>query len=242
MMVYAGSVASLDGIRRMKEFGVGRLVAATGWKNPVPGLPWCFDNGTIHAHRRGQPFPDEAFWKLLCDDMGEAGKIDLGVWAGSDRGEARKQEGIVMWPRFGVCPDKYAGGHDSLDFSVGYRERLRNDINWYLVVQDGMRESKVQEALDWCVEESRPFGGLFVGGTPAWKRRTTPNWVRFARHQTMWDEPCALPVHVGGIGNERDLLWLKHIGVASADATSFRRVKNLRRALALEQQQQLVTC
>jgi hypothetical protein len=110
----------------------------------------------------------------------------------------------VDGPDFAVVPDIVAGGMRSLDFSLGWVDRLRGVAPLYLAVQDGMAAADV-------VPVARHFAGLFVGGTLPWKIRTGGEWVTLAHR-------LGLPCHVGRVGTFRRVLWAKRIGADSIDS------------------------
>jgi hypothetical protein len=110
--------------------------------------PWAFDNGAYGCFLAGRPFHDDRFRYRLdrASDLPE--------------------------PLFGVTPDIVGGGLLSLEFSLGWRERLPNHWPWYLVVQDGMIVEDVEPCLDG-------FEGLFLGGTTRFKS-TAETWCELA--------------------------------------------------------------
>lgn len=112
-------------------------------------------------------------------------------------------------PVFGVVPDIVAGGLQSLLFSLAWIPRLPHGWPWYLAVQDGMEETDVESYVN-------EFGGIFVGGTLEWKHRTAEQWVAFGHERS-------LPVHIGRVGQLKDLAWARWIGADSVDSTSWAR-------------------
>ncbi len=55
------------------------------------------------------------------------------------------------------------------------------------------------------------FNGLFIGGTKQWKYRYGHKWVELVHKY-------GLPIHCGGIGTRKNLLWAKSIGMDSVDS------------------------
>lgn len=131
-----------------------------------------------------------------------------------------RMRGEAMRPDFIVCPDKPAAP-DSLEYSRAWRTRL--EVTWpvYLAVQDGMR---VQP------ETVAGFGGVFLGGTDLWKRRTAPEWADLAR-------VVGLPFHYARCGTTKKVAQAKAIGADSLDSSlPLWSKENLRRFLdALDQ-------
>lgn len=202
MMVYAGHVGGERALRELHRYGMGRLVATPTWRNPIPGLRWCLDNGAFQ--RGGTGFDEDAFVAAFCDEMGEEGKIDLGVWNHGG-----------WFPDFAIVPDIPFGGRESLDFSLNWVERLDTRFRWLLAVQDGMSEEDVAEAWDLSEELGLPLRGIFVGGSIPFKLRTTePVWVPFAHER---GGIC----HVGRVGTLQRLVWAERIGVDSVDSSVF---------------------
>ena len=118
---------------------------------PFDNEPWGLDNGAFSAWKRGEQFPADAFLR----------RVDFAHARG-------------LSPYLAVCPDIVAGGMRSLEFSLGWRDRLKDvDWPWYLAVQDGMTLESVSAVVG-------KFAGLFLGGTNEFKS-TAPQWVRLAQ-------------------------------------------------------------
>ena len=108
-------------------------------------------------------------------------------------------------PDFVVCPDRVAGGLDSLEFSRLWLERcesLRPGLRYYLAVQNGMTHDDVS---------TDGFAGIFVGGDLPWKIATGESWVRFAHDRH-------LPCHIGRVGTAKRVYWARRIGADSIDS------------------------
>lgn len=151
-MVYVGSTGRRTHVERSIQHGYGRLVLPGYWKNPIPGLRWCLDNGAYGAWSRGEEFDAKAF-------MAVCGKVPPDAP-----------------PDFVVVPDLVARGLDSLTFSLRWCEYLEHiHPSWprYLAVQDGMTRDDLEPHL-------ARFQGLFVGGTLKWKHHTAEQWVQLA--------------------------------------------------------------
>lgn len=161
MICLSGQVGRRRDVAFLRERGHGRLIASNCWKNPIDGLVYGIDNGAFAAWTNGEPFPEQAFLKMLA-------KVPR------DRP-----------PFMAVCPDKVAAP-DSLAFSRRWRQRLERLgygwLPWYLAVQDGMGLDEISREL-----RSGRWAGLFVGGTRTWKRATAAAWIDLA-HQH--GRPC----------------------------------------------------
>lgn len=228
LIVYAGSVGGERALNELEKYGMGRLIAATAWKTPEPGIRWCFDNGAFHAFMKAQRtgtkpvFPEREFLQCLHDDEVGYGKIEMGQWGATlkspvskTRGRKRR-EGFGSAPDFGVCPDIVCGGMESLRFSLAWIERLMMtpSFPWYLAVQDGMTTSSVAEAWEEAIEVESPFGGIFVGGSLPWKYETSATWVRFAHER-------GVKCHIGRVSSVDRLKWAEVIGADSVDSSAF---------------------
>jgi hypothetical protein len=140
------------------------------------------DNGAFGDWRAGRPFDAVTFARDL------------------DR-----VAGAVVPPDFIVVPDKVAGGEESLGLSLSWRGAVARVGPAFLVVQDGMTEPLVAEAL------AAGFAGIFVGGTLPWKLRTGAAWVQLAQRR-------GLPCHIGRVGTPKRVAWARRIGATSIDS------------------------
>src|SRR3972149_6145277 len=141
-----GETRSKEIIERLQLLGWGRMFS-DAHPTPYPGEPWGFDNGAFSAWLNQRPFPTDRFlWRLEH-------ALDRGT------------------PYLAAAPDMIAQGQASLEFSLGWLDRLPK-WPWYLVVQDGMNISDVEPVLD-C------FAGIFLGGTTRFKS-TAPEWCALA--------------------------------------------------------------
>jgi len=141
----------LLGATKSREFV--KLIKERGW-------------GRIFVEYKPTPFP------------GESWAFDNGAYSWWRNGEVFNEDVYkkrldkaygVGKPCFAVVPDIVAS-KDSLEYSLNWMEKLPQDWPWYLVLQDGMvLEPKV----------IKPFKGLFLGGTDAFKS-TAGKWRRFA--------------------------------------------------------------
>ena len=106
-------------------------------------------------------------------------------------------------PEWVVAPDIIAGGVGSLAHSIAWLPRLA-PFPAMLAVQDGMHARQVARVL-------HRFAGLFVGGTLAWKLRTSAEWVKLAHRH---GKPC----HIGRVGIPKRVRWAQRIGADSIDS------------------------
>lgn len=148
MQILIGDTRSKALIAECQRLGWGRMFAE---QHPTPwqGEKWGFDNGAFHAWLHERPFPADRFLQ----------RLDVAM----RRGER---------PYLAVCPDLVARGADSLEFSLGWIERVPREWPWYLAVQDGMDPKDVERALP-------NFQGLLLGGTTRFKS-TAATWRALA--------------------------------------------------------------
>lgn len=182
MRVYVGQTRSRSLIARLAEHGFGEMTVREEF--PPRRMPWALDNGAFKDWRAGRVFDADAFRKALAS----ASAFDVP-------------------PDFVVAPDIVAGGWASLNRSRTWRrdcERALPGVPVYLAVQDGMGFEVAQELRDG-------FGGIFVGGSLAWKLRTAAGWVGAA-------QAMGRPCHVGRIGTRERVEWCRYIGADSIDS------------------------
>jgi hypothetical protein len=106
-------------------------------------------------------------------------------------------------PTVAVVPDKVAGGMESLEFSLRWRERLPDFWPWYLAVQDDMPREAVLKA-------AHVFNGIFLGGTDKFKL-TAYGWCRLAHF-------CDKPFHYGRAGTLTKVRHAWNVGADSLDS------------------------
>jgi hypothetical protein len=177
-MVYVGQTRSRSLIAHLSDLGFGEMTVRG--ELPPRRRPWAFDNGVFKDWRASRDFDVAAY------------TADV--------------ERVATMPRpdFVVVPDIVAGGENSLRRSLEWVPQLRGLAPLYLVVQDGMREAAVLDALE-------PFAGIFVGGTLPWKLRTGRAWVRLAR-------TTGRQCHIGRVGTAKRVRWAKRIEADSIDS------------------------
>jgi hypothetical protein len=174
-VVLVGDTRKTSFLVRIRANGWGRM-CLRDLPAPYDGEPWGFDNGAFGAWSLGEPFPTDLFSRRL--------------------GRAH----TVGTPYLAVTPDLVAGGEESLEFSLRWREVLPNDWPWYLAVQDGMTPERVTAALPG-------FAGVFLGGSTKFKA-TAMTW-RDVAHR------AGLPFHYGRAGVPRKI---RHAITSCADS------------------------
>lgn len=150
---------------------------------PADEEPWALDNGAFVDYLHGRPFDGDRFRCRL----------------------ERARAMVARPPVFAVTPDIVAGGGASLEFSLGWRERIGEDgWRWYLVVQDGMLEADVRESLPH-------FDGVFLGGSTRFKSSV-------ARWRALTAE-LGLPLHYGRASTPERVRVAHAVGVDSLDSS-----------------------
>lgn len=152
MLIYIGNTGGKEWIKFMIENGLGRMVTAIDWKNPIPDLRWSLDNGAFTSYMKNTPFDGDRFLKYLLIVPEE------------------------QPPDFVICPDIVGDGSRSYLFSIywmDYIEEQDVDLPFYLAVQNGMTPETISPKIE-------RFKGLFVGGTMDWKHDTSESWVEYA--------------------------------------------------------------
>ena len=184
MIAYVGQTRGAGLIGRLRDLGIGEMTVRS--EVPPRRFPWAFDNGAFSDFTAGRPFDEPAFVEA-CN------AVRLFVASGGPR------------PDFVVVPDIVAGGTASLAFSEAWRARVVDLGPPYLAVQDGMEETDVDAVIGG-------YAGIFVGGTLAWKRRTSWRWVEFAHAR-------GLRCHIGRVGTGARARWANGIGADSIDSS-----------------------
>lgn len=177
MNVYVGQTRSRALIEELSALGFGEITQPDEWaprRSPV-----VLDNGAFKAWKAGESFNETLFMRAVDD----AARFD---------------------PDFIVTPDIVAGGSESLSLSLEWSDRLSGAAPLALVVQDGMGEREVRDAL-------APFSTIFVGGTLPWKMATGQRWVQLAHAN---GRRC----HIGRAGSVDRVKWAKRIGADSIDS------------------------
>jgi hypothetical protein len=146
--ILVGDTRSRAILKELEARGWGRMFSE-GRPTPFEGERWGLDNGAFGAWLRGQPFPADRFQKRV-DDVEERGLV----------------------PEIAVTPDLVTKGIESLEFSLGWLERLPTTWPWYLAVQDGMTPEDVAPVLT-------DFRGIFLGGSTRFKS-TAATWRKLA--------------------------------------------------------------
>ncbi|MGY4831841.1 hypothetical protein ACVNIS_24925 (plasmid) [Sphaerotilaceae bacterium SBD11-9] len=180
---YASRTGTRQNLAALRAAGWRLMVSARGVLRDE-GCHYALDNGAWTAYQNGEPF-DEAAFSRAVDKMGE--RAD-----------------------FVVVPDIVAGGLASLDYSLGWLQRLRGlGAPMALAVQDGMTPADVAPYLGAGREKAQL---IFVGGTTEWKLATLTQWVTLAKASRVW-------VHVGRVNTMQRVRLCVTAGAASFDGS-----------------------
>lgn len=180
MVGYASRTGTRRNLVALDDAEWSLLVSAKGVLR-TEGMRYALDNGAWTAFQQQQPFDEPAF--LVAIER---------VGVGAD------------WI---VLPDIVEGGLASLDYSLGWKERLRGMPSQLLIaVQDGMQLEDVASFLS-------PTVGIFIGGSTRWKEATAEGWGSLARRRN-----CHL--HVGRVNSARRIRICAAAGANSFDGTS----------------------
>lgn len=179
MKILLGDTRSKRILRFLNAHGWGRMFA-TVRPTPEHCEPWGFDNGAFDAAKKKKPFPEKKFMR----------RLEAALKVNSD-------------PLVAVCPDIVAGGMESLEFSLRWKEKLPDFWPWYLAVQDNM-------AYDAVRNVAHLFSGIFLGGTDKFKL-TAYRWSRLAHF-------CDKPFHYGRAGTLHKIRHAWDVGADSLDS------------------------
>lgn len=182
MIAYASRTGTRRNLAALRKAG-WRLLVVAGAVLRHEGFPYALDNGAWSCHQRGEPFDSSAF-EFALGKMG----------AGAD------------WI---VVPDIVAGGLPSLEFSLGWVERVRAVGPALLAVQDGMAPDDVRGFVG-------PRLGLFLGGSTEWKLETMRLWGRLALDLGAY-------FHVARVNTVKRIVLCQDAGAHSFDGTSVTR-------------------
>jgi len=206
MKIYTGAAAG-DKLDKLVSSKMGIMISPSPNFEPRKDFSRTFcalDNGAFQAWRRGFPFMERYFWETLdkCYELGL--KLD-----------------------FIVIPDIVAGGKQSLDFSVKFRDdKLSTTANLALAVQDGISPKDLDT---YCLHG---VSHIFVGGTDRWKWKTAKDWSDYAKKNDR-------KIHIGRCGTKDKIAHASLIKADSVDSTSWARndswgiVEDYRRQLEL---------
>lgn len=181
-MAYASRTGTRRNLAALRRAGWRIMVSAKGVLRNE-GMPYSLDNGAWWAFANKQPFDEQAFlraYDLLAD--------------GAD---------------FVVLPDIVAGGMRSLDFSLGWRERLPRVCPQLLAVQDGMEPEDIAPLV------GRELG-IFVGGSTEWKLARLADWGALAKQTGAY-------LHVGRVNSVRRIALCAAARADSFDGSSVSR-------------------
>jgi hypothetical protein len=141
MKILVASSNSKTSLEIIKQNGWGRMFVKYVTR-PFDGECWGFDNGAYAAHINKTEWDGDNFLR----------KVDRQMKFGK--------------PIMAVCPDKFGGGLDSLEFSLKWRDKLPNEWDWYLAVQDNIHP---RDVIREKVFTDDKFKGIFLGGSTKYK-------------------------------------------------------------------------
>jgi hypothetical protein len=117
-------------------------------------------------------------------------------------------------PDFIVVPDIVAGGMKSFDFSMFWLHKLLSEghtnYDYYFAVQDFMNLKVISKI------SNEKINGIFIGGTLKWKLK---HGEQFTKEAHDFD----LKVHIGRVGNYKNLVWANRIKADSTDSSTINR-------------------
>jgi hypothetical protein len=179
MVGYASRTGTRRNLMALQDAKWRLLVSAKG-ELRTEGMRYALDNGAWSAFQQGELLDEDAFL-LAVDKLGE------------------RADWIVL-------PDIVQGGLASLDYSLRWKERLRDMPTQLLIaVQDGMQLEHVASFLS-------PVVGIFIGGSTEWKEATAEAWGLLARRRN-----CHL--HVGRVNSARRIRICAAAGADSFDGS-----------------------
>lgn len=189
MIAYVGQTRAAGLIAELTAAGLGECT--TRGQLPPRRPRWFYDNGAFADYQAGLPF--------------DAVRFTRDMWAIGNGGRGRHR---FAPPDFVTLPDRVADWPATVQLSRGFAPDVqRAGVPGYVVVQDGAEAGAVAALL---VELGA--GGLFVGGSLAWKEATAAAWVKVA-HAGGWR--C----HIGRVGTPDRVQWARRIGADSIDSS-----------------------
>jgi len=187
---YCSSTGTRSTRAALQAAGWRVLVVPTG-KDKNYGLDYAIDNGAWSAYQRGLPFDEKAFMRTL-------------KWSA-------KQD---IKPDWIVVPDIVAGGIKSLEYSLGWIDRVSSYGPLLLAVQDGMTPEHIERYIGSEL-------GIFLGGTTQWKLSTMMEWGELCHSKAKdGNRPW---YHCGRVNTVRRISLCASSGADSFDGTSVAR-------------------
>lgn len=183
MKIFVADGANRDRREYCLQHGIGLLFSPAYYVPPPAGASYIIDNGAFGAWTRGIEWDEGAFYTLL-----------------------HKIESTGDRPYAVVVPDVVAGGLASLKRSAQHIPLIPDEFPKYLPVQDGMTPAAVKPLIE-------DVDGIFVGGTVAWKWRTSQLWAEFAHNA---GKLC----HIGRVGTKRNYSRAYAAGADSVDGST----------------------
>ena len=150
MKIYTGTPGgSKSKMEQIKKYDLG-LMLSTEVQKGYSDCSCALDNGAYESHRRGLPWSEDRFLRMI---------------------EKCWNNGISL--DFIVLPDIVGRGMDSYLHSIEWIFKLQ-PAKLALAVQNGIEPKDIElHILD-------DISYIFVGGTDTWKWQTAKQWVDFA--------------------------------------------------------------
>jgi hypothetical protein len=181
MNSYASNTGTHRNLDQLRRHGWRILLTPKNPRLPA-GFRFAIDNGAWSCFQQKVPFDSDGFMKLV-ETHGPAAD-------------------------FIVIPDIVCGGMASLEFSMGWLERLRHLRRLLLPVQDGMKAADIGAIL-----RREPAIGIFLGGSTEWKLATMYGWGMTAAALGCY-------YHVARVNTRRRVRLAAEAGADSTDGTS----------------------
>lgn len=186
MIAYASRTGTRRNLATLRAHGWRLLVSAAA-PHRIEGFPYGLDNGAWTAHQAGLPLLDVERFEAAVDRLGYEAD-----WV--------------------VCPDVVGDARRTLELATEWLPRLphRRAQRVLVAVQDGMTPSDLDELVArfrWRV------GGIFLGGSTAWKLRHLRTWGR-------WCQATSRYYHVARVNSAKRIHAAAEAGAHSFDGTS----------------------
>jgi len=183
MQILFGDTRKKEFLQIMKRLHIGRM-CITMKPQPYENEKWGFDNGAFAYYLNGLKFNENEY----LHRFEQAYNLDCK-------------------PYMAVLPDIVAGGEQSLDFSLEWLERLPNDWDWYLAVQDEMSIVSLENILP-----DNRIKGILLGGTNKFKGNLGLVFKKLS-------EQYNKKFHFGRAGTLRRIQFALELGCDSLDSS-----------------------
>lgn len=205
MKIYTGQSRGREWCARLVNAELGECCCRG--ELPPRRAPWFYDNGAYGDFLAGRSF-DALTYEL---DMRR-----IRLWSAPDGPGVPGWGGrLLPLPDFIVLPDRVADGRESLVFTERFLPGGDDEpigghpaATLLLAVQDRMEIAEVAAFI-----KAHRLGGVFVGGTMAWKLATAAQWVRVAHR-------LGGICHIGRAVSHNRQRWAQRIGADSVDGNA----------------------